>query len=101
MLAKKKASTPPVLRAAPLERLRWLVHGFSTRRVGSLGFTEEETRAAVQLSRASAAARSTDGVKAFFLAGIRPIIAEVPNCRIAEFQFGTSAIPHFGNPPTN
>ena len=52
MPAKKRDPQPRVLRAAPLERLRWLMHGFSTRRDGSLGFTEEDTPAAVRRNRA-------------------------------------------------
>ena len=52
MPAKKKASPPRLLRAAPLARLPWLVHGFSTRRDGNLGFTEGDTPAAVQRNRA-------------------------------------------------
>ena len=51
MPARKKPSTPR-LQAAPLARLPWLVHAFSTRKDGSLGFTEEATPAAVRRNRA-------------------------------------------------
>ena len=40
-----------VLRAPSLARLPWLVHGFSTREDGNLGFTKGATRAAVRRNR--------------------------------------------------
>ncbi len=52
MPARRKASTPRLLQAAPLARLPWLLHGFSTRQDGSLGFTEAETPAAIRRNRA-------------------------------------------------
>ena len=52
MPAKKKASAPGVLRAAPLSRFPWLVHGFSTRADGNLGFTEGAAPATVRRNRA-------------------------------------------------
>src|SRR5574341_1288364 len=52
MPAGGKASRLRLLQAAPLTRLRWLLHGFSTRADGSLGFTEEATPAAVRRDRA-------------------------------------------------
>ena len=51
MPARKKPSSPR-LQAPPLARFKWLVHGFSTRQDGSLGFTEEATPAAVRRNRA-------------------------------------------------
>jgi YfiH family protein len=52
MPARRKASTPPLLLAAPLAHLPWLVHAFSTREDGNLGFTKGTTRAAVLRNRA-------------------------------------------------
>lgn len=52
MPARKKPSTPRLLQAAPLTRLRWLLHAFSTREDGSLGFTEGATPTAVRRNRA-------------------------------------------------
>ena len=65
--AGKKAAAVRVLRSQPLERLGWLTHGFSTRGGGvsqafggggkrnggdlNLGFTKEDTRAAVERNR--------------------------------------------------
>lgn len=56
------ALQPSVLRAANLEKIPWLVHGFSTRRNGvskcyggkslNLGFTKEDAREAVEKNRA-------------------------------------------------
>ena len=59
---KKKASTQiDVLRAAPLARVPWLAHGFSTRKGGvskaygrkslNLGFTPDDSRTAVEANR--------------------------------------------------
>jgi len=48
----KKTLSREILRAPPLSRLPWLVHAFSTREDGSLGFTEEEAPAAVRRNRA-------------------------------------------------
>jgi polyphenol oxidase len=59
---QKKASTRiDVLRAAPLSRVPWLVHGFSTRNNGvskgyggktlNLGFTADDSRTAVEANR--------------------------------------------------
>lgn len=60
---RNKKKTPlRVLRAKPLERLSWLAHGFSTRAGGvsqaygrkadlNLGFTKEDSRAAVEQNR--------------------------------------------------
>ncbi|HEV2022040.1 MAG TPA: peptidoglycan editing factor PgeF [Terriglobales bacterium] len=52
MPTRKKASTPRLLQAPPLARLPWLVHAFSTREDGNLGFPEESTPAAVRRNRA-------------------------------------------------
>jgi len=51
MPARRRASTPRLLQAAPLARLPWLVHAFSTREDGSLGFTKAATPAAVRRNR--------------------------------------------------
>ncbi|MDP9263174.1 MAG: polyphenol oxidase family protein, partial [Acidobacteriota bacterium] len=48
----RKKPSPPRLQAAPLARLPWLVHAFSTRKDGSLGFTEEAAPAVVRRNRA-------------------------------------------------
>ena len=50
--AKKKIASSQPLRAPNLAKLPWLVHAFSTRADGSLGFTEESTPAAVRRNRA-------------------------------------------------
>ncbi len=47
----KTAAGPEPLRDSSLAKLSWLVHGFSTRQDGSLGFTEETTPAAVRRNR--------------------------------------------------
>jgi hypothetical protein len=57
MPARRKASTPRLLQAAPLRapnlaKIKWLVHGFSAREDGNLGFTEENTAATVRRNRA-------------------------------------------------
>lgn len=62
MPAAKKTSALRVLRAEPFEQHGWLVHGFSTRPGGvsqaygrdnlNLGFTADDTRAAVERNRA-------------------------------------------------
>jgi hypothetical protein len=52
MPTRKKAPTPRWLQAAPLARLPWLVHAFSTRQNGSLGFTKEATPTTVRRNRA-------------------------------------------------
>jgi YfiH family protein len=52
MPTRKKASIPRLLQAPSLARLPWLVHAFSTREDGNLGFTEESTPAAVRRNRA-------------------------------------------------
>jgi polyphenol oxidase len=54
-------STMEILRAAPMARLSWLLHGFSTRKFGhsqayggnalNLGFTKQDSRAAVERNR--------------------------------------------------
>ena len=60
---RKTTSKPSILRARHLSRLSWLVHGFSTRAGGfsraygkgdlSLGFTKDDSRAAVERNRAA------------------------------------------------
>jgi YfiH family protein len=49
---QKTASNRQPLRAPNLAKLRWLIHAFSTREDGSLGFTKGATRAAVRRNRA-------------------------------------------------
>jgi YfiH family protein len=54
-------NSPRLLTAEPLSRIRWLIHGFSTRARGSsriyggnalnLGFTQQDSRAAVERNR--------------------------------------------------
>ncbi|MGH9491924.1 MAG: peptidoglycan editing factor PgeF [Terriglobales bacterium] len=51
-VASPKSAAKELLRAPNLARLPWLVHGFSTRRDGNLGFTEEDTAATVRSNRA-------------------------------------------------
>ncbi len=60
---RKKSAKPEVITDAQLSKLPWLVHGFSTRTGGiskaygktslNLGFTKEDTRAAVEKNRAA------------------------------------------------
>src|SRR3954467_3283878 len=78
-----------VLRAEPLERLPWLVHGFSTRTGGgsqsygckddlNLGFTKEDTRAAVEKNRARfVAALGLGGKKSWPLVTLKQVHSDV------------------------
>lgn len=52
MPTRKNNPTPALLRAAPLVKLPWLLHCFSTREDGSLGFTDGTSGAAVRRNRA-------------------------------------------------
>jgi polyphenol oxidase len=53
-LAIPKAPAQPKLLSDPnLTRVRWLLHGFSTRAAGNLGFTADASRSAVQRNRSS------------------------------------------------
>lgn len=52
MPTKESPSTPRLLQAEPLSRPPWLVHGFSTRQDGSLGFTEGARPADIRRNRA-------------------------------------------------
>ena len=62
MPTQEKSKTPKGLKDAKLEKLSWLAHGFSTRVGGvskpygkkslNLGFTKDDTRAAVEKNRA-------------------------------------------------
>lgn len=52
MPSRKKVSTPRPPQAAPLARLPWLIHAFSTRENGSLGFTKDAKPAVVHRNRA-------------------------------------------------
>jgi hypothetical protein len=51
MPAGKKEPGETLLQAPPLTRLSWLLHGFSTRRAGSLGFSNGSSDASVRRSR--------------------------------------------------
>ena len=61
--AREKGNTVPILPAENLTRIRWLVHGFSTRQGGfskayggnalNLGYTRHDSRAAVERNRAA------------------------------------------------
>ena len=78
-----------VLRAANLEKVPWLVHGFSTRRNGTskcygsrtlnLGFTKEDTRESVEKNRALflQAAGAADRRKPWPLVALKQIHSDV------------------------
>src|SRR3954466_11731232 len=78
-----------VLRAEPLERLPWLVHGFSTRTGGAsqaygrkddlnLGFTKEDTCAAVENNRAGfVAALGLAGKKSWPMVTLKQVHSDV------------------------
>ena len=86
---KKKAAAVRVLRADPLERLPWLVHGFSTRGGGvsrafgrkddlNLGFTKEDARANVENNRARfLAALGVGGKKPWPLVTLKQVHSDV------------------------
>jgi YfiH family protein len=46
-------SKQQILQATPLKKLPWLLHGFSTRNVGNLGFTKDATHRTVERNRAN------------------------------------------------
>jgi len=84
-----------VLRAAPLSRVPWLVHGFSTRtgavsnayrsRDLNLGFTTDDSRATVERNRRafSSALTKSSGASArkpWAMAGLRQIHSDIIHC---------------------
>jgi len=91
--ASKRKSQPKIeiLKAAPLERIPWLVHGFSTRHGGSsraygkatlnLGFTPNDQRAAVTKNRGAFVAAVTRGSKrAWELTNLRQVHSDLIHC---------------------
>src|SRR3954466_13569994 len=78
-----------VLRAGPLQRLPWLVHGFSTRTGGAsqaygrkddlnLGFTKEDSPAAVEKNRAGfVAALGLGGKKSWPMVTLKQVHSDV------------------------
>jgi hypothetical protein len=101
---KKKLSTQiDVLRAAPLARIPWLVHGFSTRAGGTsniyggqslnLGFTADDSRTAVEANRKAFASAVTHDMErrasrpskreSWPLVSLRQIHSDIIHC-IAE-----------------
>jgi polyphenol oxidase len=86
-----------VLRAAPLSRVPWLVHGFSTRSGGmsnayrsrdlNLGFTTDDSRATVERNRhafvtelANAPGRRASARKAWAMSSLRQIHSDIIHC---------------------
>jgi len=91
--ASKRKNQPKIeiLKAAPLERIPWLVHGFSTRHGGSsraygkaslnLGFTPNDQRAAVTKNRGAFVAAVTRGSKrAWELTNLRQVHSDLIHC---------------------
>jgi polyphenol oxidase len=87
-----KKSRPTILHSEALIRIPWLVHGFSTRLGGSsrvyggsslnLGFTKQDSRAAVERNRAAFLQRlgATSGKKAWPLVTQRQIHSDLIHC---------------------
>jgi len=81
-----------VLTAAPLARIPWLVHGFSTRKGGfsrpyggltlNLGYTKHDSRAAVEGNRAAflRSLGAVDGKKPWLLVTLRQIHSDIIRC---------------------
>src|SRR3954454_12075998 len=97
---KKKGSAVRVLRAKALDRQLWLVHGFSTRPGGSstaygrkddlnLGFTKEDSRAAVEKNRARFVAElGLGGKKSWPLVTLKQVHSDVIH-RVQKFSNST------------
>src|SRR5574341_1682612 len=64
MPAVKTPVMPEMLRAASLSRYSWLIHGFSTRRHGSLGFKDGDSAAAIRRNRTKFLKQLRTGTKA-------------------------------------
>lgn len=80
-----------ILQAAPLARISWLVHGFSTRQGGAsraygkgslnLGFTVHDERAAVTKNRSALISAVTKGSKARWnLVSLRQVHSDLIHC---------------------
>jgi YfiH family protein len=68
-----------VLQATQLEKLPWLVHGFTTRGAGNLGFTKDASRRTVERNRAAAIKKLTKG-KAWPLVTLRQVHSDLIHC---------------------
>lgn len=91
MPATRKLS-PSILAVPALSQIPWLVHGFSTRKGGfskayggrslNLGFTTQDSRAAVERNRAAfqRAAGANDGKHAWPLVTLRQIHSDLIHC---------------------
>lgn len=88
---RKKSPTIKILQAAPLARISWLVHGFSTRQGGAsraygkgslnLGFTVHDERAAVAKNRSALISTVTKGSKAHWnLVSLRQVHSDLVHC---------------------
>ena len=85
-------SHPTVLSAAPLSRIPWLVHGFSTRSGGfsrlyggqalNLGFTKDDARPAVERNRAAFLKKlgAVNGKRPWPLVTLRQIHSDLIHC---------------------
>lgn len=91
--ASERKSQPKIeiLQAAPLTRMSWLVHGFSTRQGGSsraygkgslnLGFTVHDERASVAKNRSALISAVTKGGKAAWsLVSLRQVHSDLIHC---------------------
>jgi polyphenol oxidase len=90
--AQKAASKNRILRARNLDRLPWLIHGFSTRAGGfskvygahelNLGFTKHDSRAAVERNRAAFLKQvgAGSGKRPWPLVPLRQIHSDIIHC---------------------
>lgn len=68
-----------ILPSAPLKNFSWLVHGFSTRQAGNLGFTKHASRPAVERARAAFLKHVTK-TKPLPLVTLRQIHSDLIHC---------------------
>ena len=69
-------SNPAILQSDPLAKLPWLIHGFSTRHGGNLGFTRQASRRTVERNR-EAFIRWVAKSKAWPLVTLRQIHSDI------------------------
>jgi polyphenol oxidase len=72
-------SRPAILQASPLKKLPWLVHAFSTRASGNLGFTKDASRRTIERNRATFIKTLTKG-KPWPLVTLRQIHSDLIHC---------------------
>ena len=77
--AKTVTHSRPVLQCAALRKFPWLVHGFSSRVAGNLGFTKHASRLTVERARDAFVKRLTKGVP-WPLVTLRQIHSDLIHC---------------------